>query len=144
MGKSSNPETAACQAATAFSRHQTVAGFSRRNTHGGPGMSMPVMRALPRVCWRVQSSDCFPEHRLTRLTVNLQRPVPFDGFSVLASVVRQGRTVCLSEASLVDRGGKTVITAAGMHLLPAEPIDMPSYQQRHGNAGAGPTGTIPD
>ncbi|ASJ71743.1 thioesterase family protein [Granulosicoccus antarcticus] len=100
--------------------------------HAGPPTGL-LARAVEQL---------FPEHRLTRLTVNLQRPVPFDGFHVHASIVRQGRTVCLSEAHLVDRSGKTVITAAGMHLLPASPVeDMPSYQQDMGSpeqAAAGP------
>jgi len=64
-----------------------------------------------------------PKQRLTRLTVNLQRPVPFAGFSVSASIVRQGRTVSLTEASLVDSQGKVIITAAGMHLTAEDQID---------------------
>ncbi len=101
--------------------------------HAGPPTGL-LARAVEQL---------FPEHRLTRLTVNLQRPVPFDGFSVLASVVRQGRTVCLSEASLVDRAGKTIITAAGMHLMPAAPIDMPSYQQNMGTPEQARPGSFP-
>ncbi len=85
--------------------------------HAGPPTGL-LARAVEQL---------FPEHRLSRLTVNLQRPVPFSGFSVAASIVRQGRTVCLSEASLLDQDGRCVITAAGMHLRPSHMPDLPSH-----------------
>ena len=49
----------------------------------------------------------------------------------------------MSEASLVDDAGKTVITAAGMHLMPAAPIDMPSYQQSMGTPEEALPGPFP-
>lgn len=102
--------------------------------HAGPPTGL-LARAVERL---------FPEHRLTRLTVNLQRAVPFDGFHVQARVVRQGRTVCMSEAELLDRSGKIIITAAGMHLRPAEPVDdMPSYHKNMGTPEQAEKGPFP-
>lgn len=101
--------------------------------HAGPPTGL-LARAVEQL---------FPEHRLSRLTVNLQRPIPFAGFSILASKVRQGRTVCLSEASLLDRDGRCVITAAGMHLKTAEPDDLPSVQHSMGNPDDAEPGNFP-
>jgi hypothetical protein len=84
-----------------------------------------------------------PEQRLTRLTVSLQRPGPFSGFRIEASIVRQGRTVSFSEASLLDSTGKTVITAAGMHLTPAESVSLPTYQQSLGEFDETEPGRFP-
>ena len=84
-----------------------------------------------------------PEQRLTRLTVNLQRSVPFSGFRIEASIVRQGRTVSFSEARLLDSTGKTVVTAAGMHLTLAESSSLPTYQQSLGEFDETEPGRFP-
>lgn len=101
--------------------------------HAGPPTGL-LARAVERL---------FPEHRLSRLTVNLQRPVPFSGFSITAAVVRQGRTVCLSEASLLDREGHCVITAAGMHLKPAERCELPTQHRDMGSPDEAQLGPFP-
>jgi len=101
--------------------------------HAGPPTAL-LARAVEQL---------FPNQRLTRLTVNLQRPVPFNGFSVEARVIRQGRTVSLSEASLVDATGKTVITAAGMHLTPAEPMAIPTQHIDMGSPEDAKPGRFP-
>ncbi len=106
--------------------------------HAGPPTGL-LARAMERLA---------PEQRLTRITVNLLRPVPFAGFSIEASSVRQGRTVTLSEASLIDGSGKVIITAAGMHLSTLEQSDMPTHHANMGlpeSASEGPfpiTGTL--
>lgn len=101
--------------------------------HAGPPTGL-LARAVEQL---------FPEHRLSRLTVNLQRPVPFSGFRIQASIARQGRTVCLSEASLLDRDGRCVITAAGMHLKPSEPWDFPTQQRDMGQPDDALPGSFP-
>lgn len=101
--------------------------------HAGPPTAL-LARAVEQL---------LPQQRLTRLTVNLQRPVPFNGFSIAAKIVRQGRTVSLSEASLIDALGKTVITAAGMHLTPAEPMDMPTQHVDMGSPESAEPGEFP-
>ena len=90
--------------------------------HAGPPTGL-IARAVEQL---------LPEHRLTRLTVNLQRPVPFAGFSIQASISRQGKTVSLSEAKIVDGDNKTVITASAMHLATSDQPDLPSVTQHFG------------
>lgn len=97
--------------------------WSEHACHAGPPSGL-LARAI---------ENLLPEQRLTRLTINLQRPIPFAGFTISARVVRQGKTVSLSEASLLDQDGKTIVTAAGMHLTPAPEIQMPTYQQSMGS-----------
>ncbi|MGQ7845653.1 thioesterase family protein [Granulosicoccus sp. 3-233] len=101
--------------------------------HAGPPTGL-LARAVEQL---------FPEHRLSRLTVNLQRPVPFAGFSVTANTVRRGRTVCLSEASLLDQDGRSIITAAGLHLKPAEPCDFPTHHRDLGKPDDALPGDFP-
>ena len=59
--------------------------------HAGPPTGL-VARALELLV---------PAQRLTRLTVNLQRPIPYSGFRILTNITRQGRTVTLTEACLL-------------------------------------------
>lgn len=84
-----------------------------------------------------------PTQRLTRLTVNLQRPIPFAGFTIDASITRQGRTVSLTQASLIDGNGKTIITAAGMHLTPSSEEEIPGYSTSHGSPDEATDGVFP-
>jgi len=101
--------------------------------HAGPPSGL-LARAVEKL---------LPEQRLTRLTVNLLRPVPFSGFRIYAEIVRQGRTVSISRANLMDGAGKTVITAAGMHLSTAKPNHFPTYQQSLGHPDDAEPGLFP-
>lgn len=101
--------------------------------HAGPPTGL-LARAMERL---------LPDFRLTRLTVNLQRPIPFAGFTVEAQIVRQGRTVSMTEASLVDATGRTVITAAGLHLRPADPVDLPTCSRNMGDPETAREGPFP-
>ena len=101
--------------------------------HAGPPTGL-LARALEKL---------LPAQRLTRLTVNLQRPIPFAGFHVQGMVVRKGRTVSLSEAQLLDANNKVVITAAGMHLTPSSEQHMPSHTQSMGSAKDASEGQFP-
>lgn len=101
--------------------------------HAGPPTGL-LARAMEQL---------LPAQRLTRLTVNLQRPVPFAGFRVEATIVRQGRTVSLSEARLIDGQNKVVITATGLHLSPAKQADMPTFEQNFGSPDDAQVGEFP-
>lgn len=61
-----------------------------------------------------------PSQRLTRITVELIRPIPFRGFRVTANVLREGRTVSAVEAVIESLDGKVVISARGLFMNPAE------------------------
>ena len=71
-----------------------------------------------------------PEKRLTRLTVDLLRPIPFDGFQVTASVERNGRSTAASAASLISAEGKTIATASGLHMLVQQENQYPTHSIR--------------
>lgn len=101
--------------------------------HAGPPTGL-LARAVEQL---------LPGQRLTRLTVNLQRPVPFAGFRIAASIVRRGRTVSLSEARLINSENKVIITANGMHLTPSDEPDMPSYTQTIGSPDDALPGDFP-
>jgi len=74
-----------------------------------------------------------PEQRLTRLSVNLLRPIPFKLLRVEATVQRQGRTVSVTEASLIDNTGKPIVSAQGMHLTPTSHQNLATQTKRIGN-----------
>lgn len=84
--------------------------------HAGPPSGL-IARALERLV---------PDQRLTRLTVDLVRPVPMAGFRIDAEVLRLGRSVSTTRASLVDGDGKVRVTGAGLHLRSGPPVDRPT------------------
>jgi len=63
-----------------------------------------------------------PEQRLTRITVELTRPIPFEGFHVTAEVLRQGKTVSTAVAHIHSLAGNPVLSARGLFMTPAEPL----------------------
>ena len=85
--------------------------------HAGPPTAM-IARALERAV---------PGQRLTRVTVELTRPIPMDGFRVETDVVRAGRSVTASRAELIDRAGDVRVRASGLHLQPIAPTDLPTH-----------------
>lgn len=85
----------------------------------------------------------FPAHRLSRLTINLLRPVPFAGFRLSARIVRQGRTVCLSEARLLDAEDRECASAAGMHLCTMASHPFPTTHCDRGHPDDALAGPFP-
>jgi len=77
--------------------------------HGGPPAGL-LARAV---------EGLFPEHRLVRLTVDLDRPIPIAGFHVEAEIVKAGRSVGASAARIVGDDGQVCARAAGLHLAAA-------------------------
>ena len=57
-----------------------------------------------------------PEKRLTRITVDLSRPIPFAGFYIESQTLREGRIAGNTQAVLKDADGKICATAAGLHM----------------------------
>lgn len=101
--------------------------------HAGPPSGL-LARAVEQL---------LPSQRLTRLTVNLQRPIPYSGFRIEASIIREGRTVSLSEARLLDGSGKLVISAAAMHLTPGESENFPTQLKSIGTPDQAQAGDFP-
>lgn len=81
--------------------------------HGGPPTAL-LVRSLERLV---------PELRLARIAVDLPRPVPMAGFTIVAEVVRAGRATANTRATLVDAGAKVCAMATGMHVaMSASPL----------------------
>lgn len=87
--------------------------------HAGPPAAM-IARAMELALQAAGSG-----HRLTRLTVNLTRPVPMAGFRVDAHITRAGKSVTTLTASLIDTDEKERITATGLALV-ERPDTLPS------------------
>ncbi len=84
------------------------------------------------------SEHALPAQRLVRLTVDLIRPIPHAGFSIVTEVIRSGRSVSTTAMTVVDGAGKPVITARGMHLAEVDlgriattPYDTPKLDEAH-------------
>lgn len=92
--------------------------------HAGPPTAL-VVRAIERTV---------PDQRLSRVSVDLIRPIPMAGFRVEAEVVRRGRSVTLVEARILD--DVTVYAqVSGMLLRTLEewpvataPFDLPRFE----------------
>ena len=65
-------------------------------------------------------------HQLTRLVVDLTRPVPMAGFKVEAEMVRPGRSVSTLRSALIDREGRQLVTANGLALRQLDGSVVPS------------------
>lgn len=87
--------------------------------HAGPPTGL-IARALEQLA---------PEQRLTRLTVNLSRPIPFSGFRITAELVRSGRIVSISSASLIDQNDKVCVTATALHMAEQPAVDFPTHHK---------------
>lgn len=85
--------------------------------HAGPPSGLAA-RAMERL---------LPEQRLTRLTINLIRPVPHAGFRVAAELTRKGRSVSTAEGAIIDAQGVVCASFNGMLLAPQAPLEVPSH-----------------
>lgn len=74
--------------------------------HAGPPSAL-MARAAERAV---------PDQQLVRLTVELQRPVPMEGFAVEADPLRIGRGVSSSRVRIVDADGRVRATATALHM----------------------------
>jgi len=101
--------------------------------HAGPPTGL-LARALERLV---------PDKRLTRLTVNLTRPIPHAGFRVEAELVRDGRTVATSTARILDGDTRTVASAEGLHVRPRPPHPFPTHDESIGAPESATAGEFP-
>ena len=83
--------------------------------HGGAptGLITSIVEALPSEA----------PMRLTRLTVDLQRPVPIGDLDVQTVISREGRNIQTAEITL-SANGKTVVRASALKIRKAE-LDLP-------------------
>jgi len=89
--------------------------------HAGPPTGL-LARAMEQLM--VTAS---PQQRLTRITVELTRPIPFAGFDVGATLIRKGRTVSTVDAHITALDGKHVLSARGLFMKASdEPLNYPA------------------
>jgi hypothetical protein len=85
----------------------TSGPWDPRLQHGGP-VSALMARA---------ADDLFDERwQLTRITVDMLRPVPVAPLRTRATIVREGRKVCHAQISLTDAAGKELFSARSLHV----------------------------
>ncbi|MGH9133741.1 MAG: thioesterase family protein [Ilumatobacteraceae bacterium] len=101
--------------------------------HAGPPSGL-MARASERLV---------PEQRLVRLTVNLTRPIPVEGFRVESVIVRAGRTVTTTALTLVDRKGKAIVNARALHVREQPPVDLPTSTWDPPSLARSPVGDFP-
>jgi len=96
--------------------------WSEDACHAGPPTGL-IARALEKVV---------TDKPLTRLTVNLLRPIPMAGFRIAAQVTKNGRVSAISSAELIDAQGRVCASANALHLaaqgggyLACPPADSP-------------------
>lgn len=80
------------------------------------------------------SEQAVPEQQLARLTVELNRPVPMAGFRIETEVKRSGRSVSVTESTIVDEAGRVCGIGRGLHIVatghhetptvPSPPVDL--------------------
>jgi Thioesterase-like superfamily len=91
--------------------------------HAGPPAGL-LVRAIERA---------LPAVRLARITIELAKPIPMDGFYIDVEVTRQGKTVAGTRAALVDADGVVRVTAVGLHVVEQQP---PVFEDSLDNSGA--------
>lgn len=99
--------------------------------HAGPPTAL-IARAVEQLN---------PDQQLVRLTVNLIRPIPFNGFRVSAEITRKGRIVTTATATLVDEEQKVCASAIALQMTPQAKQNFPSQHVgygRHTDAEPGP------
>lgn len=63
---------------------------------------------------------------LTRLTLDLIRPIPIAGFRIDVEMQREGRKVATAAATLSDLNSKVCVTGTALLIAPAEEREMPT------------------
>lgn len=90
--------------------------WSRGHCHAGPVTGL-VVRAL---------EQAIPDKMLTRITLDLIRPIPMAEIRVTAQSTRNGRSVSAGSAEIRDADDRVCVTATSMHLVKSDIPDMPT------------------
>ncbi len=99
--------------------HHTRGPWHEDHCHAGPPTGL-IARAL---------ENLVPQQRLTRLTVNLLRPIPFGGFRIEVQMQKQGRIVSTCTAVLVDAENKICVEAGSLHMTEQPAVPYPTQQR---------------
>ncbi len=89
------------------------------------------------------AEQLIPEQVLTRLTVDLLRPVAMAGFKVSAQINRQGRTVSTATVQLHGLDGRLCASASTSHLAHMDFPQMPGLASRPMDRSEATAGAFP-
>jgi len=101
--------------------------------HAGPPTGL-LARAVERL---------IPDKRLIRLSVDLLRPIPFSGFSIEASVTRNGRSTAAATANIVNESGKVMASASALLMIEQAPVQYPTHSVQFGKPSEAEAGSFP-
>lgn len=91
--------------------------WSAAHCHAGP---------VTGLCARAAEAAVGPDKMLTRLTVDVLRPVPLSGITVSVEVTRASRTLSTTKVQVVDLDGICCVTGTSMHLVRKDLGEVPS------------------
>lgn len=99
-------------------------GFSRGPwspdaLHGGP-----VAALVTRAAEALLDEHFDGRHLITRLTLDLERPVPLEPLTVTAVITRPGRKVQVAEVTITDDAGRRLSHASALAIR-RHPTDLP-------------------
>ncbi|WP_390618951.1 thioesterase family protein [Maricurvus nonylphenolicus] len=66
------------------------------------------------------------DKQLLKLSVELLKPVPMDGFQVNTEITKAGRAVTTASADIVDLQGKLIATASSLHMVVQDLGEVPT------------------
>lgn len=84
-----------------------------RACHAGPPLGL-MIRAIEHL-------DL--DQRLSRITVEIRRPIPMAGFSIVAAIQRRGRAVTTTEAEIRDGENRLIAQTRALHIRVREEFD---------------------
>jgi hypothetical protein len=84
-----------------------------------------------------------PDKRLVRLTVDLIRPIPFNGFYVNAELTRSGKTVSTCSAQITDTDGIIMANASALLMTEQPTNSFDSYNKKLGSIDKSTEGDFP-
>lgn len=100
--------------------------WSEDACHAGPPSGL-VARAVEQL---VQ------DKQLVRLTLDMVRPIPLAGFTITATIVKEGRMLTTCAVVLRDKAGKVCVNASSVHLkavpcagLPTTEVTRPVFEE---------------
>lgn len=112
--------------------------WSADHCHAGPVTGL-VARAAER--------EIGPQKMLTRLTLDILRPLPLAGLVVAVQPTRNTRTLATTSVTVHDLAGTLCVQASSMHLVrkdlgnvptaPVEPLDLAAAEPGDFTIGAG-------
>lgn len=91
--------------------------WSADHCHAGPVTGLVA---------RAAEAEAGPDKMLTRLTLDVVRPVPMTGLRISVEPVRNTRTMATSRIEVHDLEGTACVSATSMHLSRKAYADMPS------------------